>query len=79
MTRSELSRIRELAGMQQGEMARAAKVNQGRLSMAESGLIKLTPKEVRAIRRVALRAMRKRQAAIARFLGTHQEAQTAAV
>jgi transcriptional regulator with XRE-family HTH domain len=66
----QLKKLRELAGLRQIELARAAGIDRSRLSFAESGYVQLDADEEAAARKIVIKAMRSRQAEIGKFLST---------
>lgn len=64
----QLKKLRELAGLRQIELARAAGIDRTRLSFAESGYVRLEADEEAAARKIVFKAMRSRQAEIGKVL-----------
>jgi transcriptional regulator with XRE-family HTH domain len=63
-----LKKLRELSGLKQIELARAAGIDRTRLSFFESGYLKLDAKEEAGARKIIIKTLRSRQAEIGKAL-----------
>ena len=60
----QLKKLRDLSGLTQMQLSRLSEIDRARLSLAESGQVKLNSIEADAVRRVLLQEMEKRASRI---------------
>ena len=61
---SQIKKLRELSGLTQTELSNLSRIDRSRLSLAESGQVKLSATETETVRKVLLRQMEKRASLI---------------